>query len=187
MHQRRRRTGRRCRTDADPFVGDRAVAGAHRVDRDDLGATRLQLAEAELDRVAVVVFGHAPQHQVAGVVPVGLAEFPEAAADAVQPASGHVHRAEATVRGVVHRAELLRPPAGERLALVAAGEERELIRVALADRLQPRHRDVERFVPFDLAELARAAFAHPQQRLAQARRRGVLHDPLAPSRTARPC
>ena len=31
-------------TDADPFVGDRAVAGAHRVDRDDLGATRLQLA-----------------------------------------------------------------------------------------------------------------------------------------------
>ena len=102
--------------DADPLVGDRAVAAAHRVDRDDLGAARLELAQAELDRVGVVVFGHAPEHQVSRVLPVGLAEFPEAAAQRVQPAGGHVHRAEAAVRGVVDGAELLRPPAGQRLA-----------------------------------------------------------------------
>ena len=123
--------------DADPFVGDRAVAGAYRIDRDDLGAARLQFAQADLDRVGVVVFGHAPEHQIAGVFPVGFAEFPETAADAVQPARGHVHRAETALRGVVHGAELLRPPAGERLRLVAAGEEGEFVGVALADRLQP--------------------------------------------------
>ena len=68
--------------DADPFVGDRAVAGAHRVDRDDLGAARLQLAEADLDRVGIVVLGDAEQHEVLRVLPVRLAELPEGAADA---------------------------------------------------------------------------------------------------------
>jgi hypothetical protein len=48
------------RPDPDPFVGDRAIAGAHRIDRDDLGAVRLERAQAELDRIGVVVFGHAP-------------------------------------------------------------------------------------------------------------------------------
>ena len=81
-----------------------------------------------------MVLGHAPQHQVAGVLPVRLAELPEAAAERVQPAGRHVDRAESAVRGVVDRAELLRPPAGERLRLVAAGEERELVGIARADR-----------------------------------------------------
>src|SRR3546814_3339551 len=81
-------------------------------------------------------------------------EFPERAAQRVQPAGGHVDRAEAAVRGVVDGAELLRPPAGQRLRLVAAGEERELVRVALADRRQPVGGDLQGFFPLDLAELA---------------------------------
>ena len=32
--------------DAEPFVGDRRIAGAHRIDRDELGAARLELARA---------------------------------------------------------------------------------------------------------------------------------------------
>ena len=49
--------------DADPFVGDRAIAGAHRIDRDDLGAAALDLAEAELDRIGIVVLGDAEHQQ----------------------------------------------------------------------------------------------------------------------------
>jgi hypothetical protein len=163
--------------DPDPFVGDRAVAAAHRVHRHDLGAARLEPAQAELDRVGIVVLGHAPEHEVARVLPVGFAELPEAAAERVQAAGGHVDRAEAAMRGIVDGTELLRPPAGQRLRLVAAGEEGQLVRVARADRRQPRGGDLERFVPADLAELAAAALAHPQQRPRQPRRRVVLHDP----------
>ena len=159
VRQREREQAVGAGADADPLVGDGAVTAAHRVDRNDFRAARLQLAEAELDRVGIVVFGHAPQHQIPRVFPVRFAEFPETAAQRVQPARGHVHRAEAAVRGVVEGAELLRPPAGQRLRLVAAGEEREFVRVAFADRRQPRGRDVERFVPFDFAEFACAAFA----------------------------
>ena len=165
------------RADADPLVRDRAVAGAHRVDRDDLRAARLELAQAELDRVGVVVFGDAPQHQVLRVVPVGFAEFPERAAQRVQPAGGHVHRAEPAVRGVIDRAELLRPPAGERLRLVAAGEEGQLVGIARADRREPGRGDLHRFVPADFLELALAALADAQQRARQARRRVMLHQP----------
>src|SRR3546814_6090881 len=103
-------------------------------------------------------------------LPVGLAELPERTTQRVQPAGGHVDRAEAAVRGVVDGAELLRPPAGQRLRLVAAGEERELVRVALADRRQPVGGDLQGFFPLDLAELALAAFAHAQQRLFQDRK-----------------
>ena len=63
------------------------------------------------------------------------------------------------MRGVVDRAELLRPPAGQRLRLVAAGEERQFIGIAFADRRQPAGRDLQRFVPLDFPELAAAAFA----------------------------
>jgi hypothetical protein len=41
-----------------------------------------------------------------GALQIGPAEFPEAAADGVDHARGHVDRAEAAVRGVVGRAEL---------------------------------------------------------------------------------
>ena len=131
---------------------------------DDLRAARLQFAEAELDRIRIVILGDAPQHQVFRQRPVRLAEFPEAAAERVHAGRGHVDRAETAVRGVVDRAELLRPPAGQRLRLVAAGEERELVRIALADVAEPFGRERERFVPFDLAEFAGAALADAQQR-----------------------
>ncbi len=123
------------RADADPLVGDRGIAGAHRIDRDELGRRRalLQLAQAELDRVAVVVLGDAEHQEIARALPVRLAEFPEGAADRVQPGGRHVDRAEPAMRRVVGRAELRRPQAGQRLALVAAGEEGELLRVGGAD------------------------------------------------------
>ena len=123
--------------DADPFVGNRVVAGAHGVHRHHLHAALLELAERDLDRVGGVVLGDAEQHEIAGVVPVGLAELPERAAEGVEAGGRHVDRAEAAVRGIVGRAELHRPPAGQRLALVAAGEERELPGIALAHLAQP--------------------------------------------------
>ncbi len=122
------------RRDPDPFVGDGVVAGAHRVDRDDLGAALLEAAQAHLDRVGVMILGDAEDHEELGLFPVGGAEFPERAAQRVDAGGRHVDRAEAAMRGVVRRAELLRPPAGQRLALVAPGEEGELLGVALADR-----------------------------------------------------
>ena len=72
------------------------------------------------------------------------------------------------MRGEVGRAELRRPPAGQRLALVAAGEEGELARIGAADLAEPADREVQRLVPFDFLEFARAALADPQQRLATA-------------------
>ena len=98
------------------------------------------------------------------MLPVGLAEFPERAADRVQAGGGHVDRAEAAMRGVVGRAELLRPPAGQRLGLVAAGEEGELASGSLSRICgQPVGGDRQRLVPVDLAELAAAALADAQQ------------------------
>src|SRR3546814_12264537 len=79
--------------------------------------------------------------------------------------------------GVVRRAELARPPAGQGLRLVAPGEEGELARVAGTDLAEPFGGGAERLVPFDLLELAGAARADPLQRLGQPRRRVVRHDP----------
>ena len=71
---------------ADPFVGDGRVGGLDRVDRNEFGAPRLELAEADLDGVRIVVSGAAEHHEVASLLPVGLAEFPKRAADSVEPA-----------------------------------------------------------------------------------------------------
>ena len=60
----------------NPLVGDRRVAGAHRVDRYELRAAALQLLEADLDRIGRVVFGHAPQHEVLREVEVGRRRTP---------------------------------------------------------------------------------------------------------------
>ena len=119
--------------DRDPFVGDRRVAGAHRVDRDEAAAPALELRDRDLQRIRVVVFGGADHHEQLRALEVRPAELPEAAADRVDHAGGHVHRAEAAVRRVVRRAEVAREQAGQRLHLVAAGEERELLRVGGAD------------------------------------------------------
>src|SRR5262249_56173013 len=110
----------------DPFVGDRRVAGADGIDRHELGlALGLELAEPDLDRIGIVVLGHAEHQEVAGVLPVRVAELPERAADGVEAGRRHVDRAEAAIRGVVARAELAPPPPGPRLALVAGGEANE--------------------------------------------------------------
>ena len=107
-----------------------------------------------------MILGDAEQHEVFGVLPVRLAEFPERAADGVEPRRRHVDRAEAAVRGEVGRAELLRPPAGQRLALVAAGEERELARIAARGSAPSQPVAIsQRLVPLDLDEFAGAALA----------------------------
>src|SRR6185369_9250987 len=67
-------------------------------------------------------------------------------------------------------------PAGQRLALVAAGEERKLARVARAHVLEPAGRGLKRFVPGNFGEFTRASGAYPLQRRAQPRRRSVRHD-----------
>ncbi len=162
--------------DAQPLVGDRGIPGAHGIDRDDLDAAAAQLAEADLDRVRIMILGDAEQQEIARVVPIGLAEFPERAADRVEPGGRHVDGAEAAMRRVIGRAELARPPAGQGLRLVASGEEGELARVAAADGAEPLGGGGERFVPFDLAELAAAARADAAQGLGQSRRRILLHD-----------
>src|SRR5947209_8794567 len=80
------------------------------------------------------------------------------------------------MRRKIRRAELCRPPSGQRLALVAAGEEGELLRVGVANIVEPRARDLHRLVPLDLYEFARAALADPLQWLAQPGGRIMLHD-----------
>ncbi len=139
------------RTDADPFIGDGGIAGADRIDRDELcalaGRPALDLAETDLDRVAVMVLGNAEHHEIASAVPVGLAELPERAADAVEAGCRHVDGTEPAMGGVVRRAILLRPPAGQRLALVAAGEEGEPAGIAAAHVAKPLRRGGQRLVP----------------------------------------
>ena len=165
--------------DRNPLVGDRRVAGAHRIDRDEAPAAALELAERDLERVGVMVLGGADHHEQPGAVEVRPAELPERAADRVDHARGHVDRAEAAVRRVVRGAELAREHPGQRLHLVAAGEERELLRVGGADAREPLVQDLVGALPADRLELARAALGArlAQQRLRQARRRVLLHDP----------
>ncbi len=162
--------------DPDPFVRDGVVAGAARIDRDHLDAARLELAETDLDRIGIVVLRHPEQHEVFGELPIGLAELPERSADGMEAGSRHVDGAEAAMRREIGRAELPRPPAGQRLRLVAAGEEGEPLGIGRADVPQPLRRQSQRLVPFDLAEFARAARSRAQQGLAQAGRAQVLHD-----------
>ena len=122
------------------------------------------------------ILGHAEQHEVLGVLPVWLAELPERTAECVKTGRRHVDGAEAAVGGKVQRTVLLREPAGQRLALVTAGEKRELARVAGAHILEPAGRGFQRFVPADLGELAGAARPDALHRRAQPRWRGMRHD-----------
>ena len=78
---------------------------------------------------------------------------------------------------VVGGAELAGPPTGQCLALIAAGEKGELLRIFGANFRQPRADDLQRLVPFDFLELPGPAFAGAPQRFRQPRRRIVLHDP----------
>ncbi len=163
--------------DRHPFVGDRRVAGAHRVDRDEAPAVAFELGERNLHRVRVMVLRGADHHEQLGAVEIGPAEFPERTADRVDQPRGHVHRTEAAVRGVVGRAELAREQAGQRLHLVAPGEQGELLRIGGANLRQAFRQHRERLFPLDLFEVARAAFGArlAPQRLGQARRRILFH------------
>ena len=166
----------RPRGDPDPLVRDRGVAGANRVDRDHLRAPLLEPGEPELDGVAVVVLGDPKHHEPARMLPVRLTELPEGGADRVEPGRRHVDRAEAPVRRVVGGAEAARPPAGEGLALVASGEEREPAGIRLAERAEPLHREPDGLLPRDLPEFALPALAGAKERPREPRRRVVLHD-----------
>ena len=165
-------------TDRHPFVGDGRVAGAHRVDRNEATAVALEFGQRDLHRIGVMILGGADHDEQLGAIEVGAAEFPERAADGVDHAGGHVHRAEAAVRRIVGRAELAREQAGQRLHLVASGEQRKFLRIGGADLAQALAEDGERLFPADRLELARAALGArlAAQRLGQARRRILLHD-----------
>ena len=120
--------------------------------------SRLNCEIAILSGLRVMVLGGADHHEELRALEVRAAELPERAADGVDHAGGHVHRAEAAVRGVVRRAELPREEAGERLHLVAAGEEARIS----SDRsrgfsLRRSSSMRERLVPGDGLELAGAA------------------------------
>ena len=166
----------RPRGDPDPLVRDRGVPGADRVDRHHLRAALLEPREPELDGVAVVVLRDPEQHEPPRVLPVRLAELPERSADRIEAGRGHVDRAEPPVGRMVGGPEPARPPAGEGLALVAPGEERELAGVGLADRAEPLDREPDGLLPRDLPELPAPALAGAKERSREARRRVVLHD-----------
>ncbi|KUP94251.1 hypothetical protein TRIHO_08640 [Tritonibacter horizontis] len=142
MHQRQDEQPIGAGRDADPVIRHRVIAGADRVDANHPCAACLDLANAHLDRVAVVILGDAEQQEQLGVVPIGLAEFPEGTTHGVDPGGGHIDRAEPAMRRVVAGAKVLRPEAGEGLRLIATGEERQLFRVVLAQGFQPALGDV---------------------------------------------
>ncbi len=162
---------------AEPFVGDGGIAGAYRIDGNEFGvAFGLEFAQASLDGIGIVVLGDAEHQEIAGVLPIRLAELPERTADSVEAGGGHVDRAKAAMGGVVGGAELACPEPRQPLALVAAGEKRQLARVAPAHVAEPFGGCRQRFVPFDLDEFVGAARSDPLQGLRQPRRRVMLHD-----------
>ena len=120
--------------DADELVRYCRVARPYGIDRDDLGAAFLEAPKTELDRIGIVIFGDTDQQEELRKLPVGLAEFPEGAADGVGARGSHVHRAEPAMGGVVDRAD-------ERLRLMPTSEEGELIWIGLADAAQSMCRD----------------------------------------------
>ena len=168
VHQREDEQAVGARGDAHPLIGNGVVARAHRVHTHDLGAAFLEPAQTHLDRVGIVILGHTEDHEHLGPLPVRLAKLPERPAHGVDPGGSHIDRAEPAVGGIVGGAELLRPPTGKGLRLIATGKKCQLLRVLLPDRGKPFNRQIQRFIPADLAELTRATRTGPQQRRAQA-------------------
>ena len=177
MNQGENKQSVRTRRNSEPFVRDSGVPGSHGVDRHELDVAALELADAHLDRVGIVVLGDAEHHEVARPLPVRFAEFPKGAANGVDARGGHVDGAEPSVSRVVRRTELHRPPGGKRLALVAPGEKGEAVRIGRSGARQPCRGEVERLVPLDLFELSGSAFADATQWLGQPGRRLQMHDP----------
>ena len=178
VNQREQQRTIRAGLDRQPIVGDRRVAGADRIDRDEAPAVALELRDGDLERVRVMVLGGADHHEEPGALEVGAAEFPEGAADRVDHACGHVDRAESAMRGVIGGAELAGEESGQRLHLVAAGEERELLRIGCANLPQALFQQRERLVPRHFDEFPGAALGAglALERSGQPRRRVLLHD-----------
>jgi len=178
QRQDQKAVGARC--DPVPVIRHGIVAGADRVHPDHPRAPRLQLADADLDGVRVMVLRHAEKNEELRALPVRGAELPEGAAHRVDARRRHVDRAEAAMRRVIGRAEALGPEARERLRLVAAGEEREPFGRRLAQGFQPVDRDLQRLVPGDFLEGTRSPRPHPAQGRAKPRGRRHLHDAGCP-------
>ena len=166
----------RARPDADPVVGNRRITGAHRVDRDEARAVRLDPGNAHLDRVGIVVFRDAEQHEQLRAFPVRRTELPEGPAECHDASGGHVDRAEAAMSSIVGRPELLRPETRERLRLVPPGKEGEPLGVVAPHRVEPLGRQRKRLLPGDFPEFAGTPRPGPQQRRLEPRRRVMLHD-----------
>ncbi len=103
----------------------------------------------------------AEHHEITAAVPVRFAELPKGAADRIDPARRHIHRAETSMGGIVGCAELRGPPAGESLALIPAREESEFSRVLVSDPAEPQCRRFQGLVPSDFPKGRRAAFPDP--------------------------
>ncbi len=178
VHQREDQRAVGSGADRDPLVGDGRVAGADRVHRDEAPAVALELRDRHLERIGVVVLRGAQHDEQPGTLEVRAPELPEGPADGVDHPGGHVHRAEAPVRGVVGGAELAREEPGERLHLVAPREERELLRVRRADACQALGEKREGLFPAYRLEFARAPLgaALAAQRPGEPGRRVLLHD-----------
>ncbi|OIQ70942.1 hypothetical protein GALL_474420 [mine drainage metagenome] len=178
MRQRQQQRAVGSGANGNPFVGDRRVAGAYRVDGDEAPACALEPGEGNFHRVAVMVFGGADHHEQARPFQIGTAELPETPAHGVDHAGGHVHRTEPAMRCIVGRAELAGEQAGERLHLVAPGEQRELSRIGGAQMPQTVFEQLQRVVPGDRLELPLPAFASrlAPQGMGQPRRGHLFHD-----------
>ena len=164
------------RRDPDPIIGNRVVARADRVDPNDPRTALFDFADPHFDRVAVVVFGDTEQHKQFGMVPIGLAKFPEGPAHSVDPSGGHVDRTEPAVSGVIRGAKALCKHGCERLRLVAACKEGQLFRMLVADGFQQAGRDLQGFVPRNSLKLTRPAGADTLHGVGQAGRGIDLHD-----------
>src|SRR3546814_18428004 len=106
------------------------------------------------------------------MVPVGLAELPERAADRIDAGGRHVDRAEAAAGREVRRAELMRPEAGARLALIAAVADGGRLWLARAHLCYPGWRALPGPATIAHAVLPPASAAGPPQSLAPTGGRG---------------
>ena len=120
----------------------------------------------------MVVFRRSNHNEQLGTFQIRAAELPERAADGIDHASGHVHRTQTTVGGIVGCAVLFGEQAGKRLHLVSTGEQGEFFGISGADMRQPFFHDGKRFFPGDFFKIVVAAItaglAH--QRFGQASR-----------------
>ncbi len=164
--------------DGNPLIGNRRIAGTHRINRHKAPAVAFELAQRRLHGVGVMVFRRANHKEQLGTLQVGATKLPERAADGVNHARRHVDRAETAVRRVVRRTKLARKQAGQRLHLVASGEQGKFFRVSGTQMAQPAFHHAKGFIPGNRLILIRPALGADLalQRLRQARRRILLHD-----------